>query len=31
MVELAKKASSMRYNPIALTDQELSEILSAAI
>jgi alcohol dehydrogenase class IV len=31
MVDLAKKASSMRYNPIVLSDQELTQILSAAI
>jgi alcohol dehydrogenase class IV len=31
MVELARKASSMRYNPIQLTPQILADILHAAI
>lgn len=31
LVEQAKKASSMRYNPIVLEDAELAEALSAAI
>ena len=31
MVQLAKKASSMRYNPITLSDQALSAALAAAI
>jgi alcohol dehydrogenase class IV len=31
VVELAKKASSMRHNPIALTDAELTRILEAAL
>lgn len=31
MVELAKKASSMRFNPIALDDHSLAAILTAAI
>lgn len=31
MVELAKKASSMRYNPVVLTDEELVAVLRAAV
>ena len=31
MVELATKASSMRYNPIVLSKEELAEILRAAL
>ena len=31
MVALARKASSMRYNPVALSDEALAKILSAAI
>jgi len=31
MVQLAKKASSMRYNPVSLSDQALSSALAAAI
>lgn len=31
MVELAQKASSMRYNPVTLTAQELQEVLREAI
>jgi len=31
MVQLAKKSSSMRYNPIVLTDEELGTVLSAAV
>jgi alcohol dehydrogenase class IV len=31
MVALAKKASSMRYNPVELSDEELIEILTEAV
>ena len=31
MVELAKKSSSMRYNPIVLSDEELATVLRAAV
>ncbi len=31
MVELAKKSSSMRYNPVILTDDELAGVLWAAL
>lgn len=31
MVELAKKASSMRYNPVVLSDGELARVLGLAI
>jgi alcohol dehydrogenase class IV len=31
MVDLAKRASSMRYNPVTLDDRSLSNILAAAI
>jgi alcohol dehydrogenase class IV len=31
MVELAKKASSMRYNPVALGDDVLAGILEKAL
>ena len=31
MVDLARRASSMRYNPVPLDDAELSEILKSAI
>jgi alcohol dehydrogenase class IV len=31
MVELAKKASSMRYNPVKLSDQSLAAALAVAI
>jgi alcohol dehydrogenase class IV len=31
MVELARKASSMKFNPVVLTDTELSEVLRRAL
>ena len=31
MVALARKASSMRYNPVVLPDETLAKVLSAAI
>jgi alcohol dehydrogenase class IV len=31
MVRLARKASSMRFNPVTLSDESLSSILGAAI
>jgi hypothetical protein len=31
MVALAKKASSMRYNPIALSDEALTRVLTEAM
>ena len=31
MVRLARKASSMRFNPVLLSDESLSSILGAAI
>ena len=31
MVELAKRASSMRYNPVTLDDATLSEVLRQAL
>ena len=31
MVALARKASSMRYNPVVLSDEELAGVLDAAI
>jgi len=31
MVRLARKASSMRFNPVSLSDESLSSILGAAI
>jgi hypothetical protein len=31
MIQLAKRASSMRYNPVALSDQSLTRILRDAM
>jgi len=31
MVALAKKASSMRYNPVALSDEALTRVLTEAV
>ena len=31
LVELARKASSMRYNPIVLSDEALGDILQKAL